>query len=67
MSEKLDVVEKNGLTSLSEDDLDNVAGGRTTYYTITHNTGCGGSFEIDEANYPPKYCPICGNTFSWSR
>ena len=70
MSEKTDTVEKHesGLTSLSEEDLDNIAGGgKTTYYEIRHNTGCGGTFDIDEANYPPQYCPICGGTFSWSR
>lgn len=65
MSEKVNVSEKlaAGLAPLSEDDLDTVAGGRKTYWKITDNAGCGGSFITDVDN--PPYCVLCGAPIYW--
>ena len=65
MSEKIDTAEKHepGLTSLSEDDLDNVAGGGKSYYRITHMTGCEGTFSCDIPE--PPYCLLCGGPMYW--
>ena len=66
MSEKIDAEEKkeSGLASLPEEDLDNIAGGaKTQYWTIKHNTGCGGTFTTDIEW--PKYCVLCGEEIYW--
>ena len=65
MAEKTDTVEKREieLGPLSKEDLDDVAGGKTTYWVIKHNTGCGGTFECNIDS--PKYCLLCGEEIYW--
>ena len=67
----IELAETEGI-ELSDEQMDAISGGAVweddddgeKIYVITHETGCGGTFETTTPH--PAFCQLCGGEMYWS-